>query len=106
MPIAGKDDNLSDNLGSHKEEELALKRPNKEENYIDLASKSLDTGSRAIDMLSGLTPQVGLSRSELSSSLREIKFGNQEFAAGAFISNIKYNYPGFQNDNLFSPFYD
>ncbi len=38
--------------------------------------------------------------------MREVRFSNQEFAAGTPVSNIKYNYPGFQNNNLFYPFHE
>ncbi len=57
-------------------------------------------------MLPGRTPQAGLLGSELSSSLREVRFSDQEFAAGTPVFNIKYNHLGFQNDNPFYPFHD
>ncbi len=57
-------------------------------------------------MLSGRTPQAGLLGSESSSFLREVRFSDQELAAGIPMFNIKYNYLGFQNDNPFYPFHD
>ncbi len=71
-----------------------------------MIGESSDTGSHARDGLSGRTPQTGLLGSESSSSLREVKFNDQEFAAGTLVSNIKYNHPRFQNDNLFHSFHD
>ena len=38
--------------------------------------------------------------------MREVWFSDQEFATGTSVSNIKYNHPGFQNNNLFYPFHD
>ncbi len=71
-----------------------------------MIGESSDTESRAKEGLSGRTPQAGLLGSESSSSLREVRFSDQEFAASTPVSNIKYNHPGFQNDNLFHPFHD
>ena len=71
-----------------------------------MVGKSLDTGSCTRDGLSGCTYQAGLLRSELSSFLREFRFCDQEFAAGTPISNIKYNYPRFPNNNPFIFFHD
>ena len=71
-----------------------------------MRGESSDTGSHTKDGLLRHTPQAGLLESELSSSLREIRFSNQEFATGTPISNIKYNHPGFQNNNLFYPFHN
>ena len=58
MPMAGKNNNLLNDFGSHKDEKPALEGADIEEDNIDLASKSLDTGSRAIDMLLKRTPQA------------------------------------------------
>ncbi len=71
-----------------------------------MVSESSDTRSRASDGLSRCTLQAGLFGSESSSSLREVRFNDQEFAADTSISNIKYNHPGFQNNNPFYPFHD
>ena len=67
-----------------------------------MASKSLDTESRARDMLSRHIPQAGLLESEFSLSLKEVRFKNQKFVASTLVSNIKYNHPGFSNDNPFN----
>ena len=72
-----------------------------EEDYRNLGDKSSDTRSRIRDGLLGCTPETGLHGSELSSFLREVRFSNQEFAAGTPVSNIQYNDLGFQNNNLF-----
>ena len=66
----------------------------------------LDTRNCIRNGLSKCTPQAGLLESKLLSFLREIRLGDQKFAAGTSISNIKYNYPGFQNDNSFYPLHD
>ncbi len=53
----------------------------------------MNTGSHVRDILLECIPQTGLLRSEWSSSLREVRFNDQEFAIGIPISNIKYNHP-------------
>ncbi len=93
-------------MGPHEDEESTLAEQNIEGDHRNLVSESSDTRNRARDGLSGHTPQVGLLGSESSSSLREVRFNDQEFAAGTPVSNIKYNYPGFQNNNLFHLFHD
>lgn len=57
-------------------------------------------------MLSIHTPQDRLFGIELSSSLRKVKFCEQEFAASILVSNIKYNHSRLQNNNLFYPFFN
>ncbi len=105
-PILGEYDNASGNLGPHEDEESTLTEQDIEGDHRNLVGESLDTGSRARDGLSRRTPQAGLLGSESSSSLREVRFSDQEFAAGTPVSNTKYNHPGFQNNNLFHPFHD
>ncbi len=68
--------------------------------------KSSDTRSCVKDSLSRCTPQDGLLASELSSSLKEVRFSKQEFSAGISVSDIKYHYSGSQNNNSFYPFND
>ena len=57
-------------------------------------------------MLPGRTPQDGHFGSELLTFLREVRFSEQEFLASTLVFNIKYNYLGSQNHNLFYPFND
>ena len=71
-----------------------------------MGGESSDTRSCAKDGLSRYSSQAELLRSELSSCLREVRFNKQEFSAGTPIPNIQYNYPKFQNNNLFYPFHD
>ncbi len=66
----------------------------------------METKSCTKDDLSGRTPQTGLLGSELSSSLKKIRFSDEEFAADTPVSNIKYYHLGFQNNNSFYLFYD
>ena len=47
-----------------------------------------------------------LLRSESSSSLKEVRFNKHEFPTGIPVSNIKYDHPGSQNDNVFYPFHN
>ena len=101
--IPGKDDDASENFGPHKDEESILKEQKIEGDHRDLVGESLDTGSRAKDGLSRHTPQTGLLASESSSSLREVRFSEQEFPAGKPVSNIKYHHLGSQNNNPFYP---
>lgn len=42
----------------------------------------------------------------MSSFLKEVRFTKQEFSTSTSISNLKYYYPGLQNNNLFYPFYN
>ena len=93
-------------MGLHKDEKLTLEEQDIEEDHRNLGGESLDTGSCARDSLSGRTLQTRRFGSELSSFLRKVRFSNQEFTAGIPVSNIKYNHPIFQNNNLFYPFYN
>ena len=54
-------------------------------------------------MLPRRIPQDELLRCELLSSLKEIRFSEQEFLVGTLVSNIKYDYPESHNNNLFYP---
>ena len=45
--------------------------------------------------------QDRLFESESLSSLKEVRLNEQEFSAGIFISDIKYDYSRSQNKNLF-----
>lgn len=67
--------------------------------------KSLDTESHARDM-SGQILQDRLLKSKLSSSLREIRFSDWEFATDTLISKIQFNPLRFQINNAFYLFYD
>ena len=105
-PIPGKDENALENTEPHDNEESILEEQDIERDHTNLGSKSLDTRSRARDGLSEHTPQARLFGSELSSFLREVRFSDQEFAAGTLVFNIKYNHFGFQNNNSFYCFHD
>ena len=85
---------------------MILKEQNIEKDYRNLGSKSFDTESRARDGLARDTPQAGLLGSKLSSSLRKVRFNDQEFVISTPISSIKYNHPGFQNNNPFYLFHN
>lgn len=74
MLMLKKDDNLLDNFEAYIDKKLALKGPNMEAADIDLVDESLNTKSHAKVLLSGCTPQNRLFESELSSSLKEIRF--------------------------------
>ncbi len=105
-PIPGKDDNTSGNFGLYEDEKSTLEEQDIKADYRNLVSESSDIGSHARDGLSRHTPQARLLGSESSSSLREVRFSDQEFAASTPIFNIKYNHPGFQNNNPFYLFHD
>ena len=85
---------------------MILEEQDIEKDYRNLEGKSSDTRSHARDGLLGHTSHAVLLGNELSLSLKEVRFSDQEFAAGTPISNIKYNYPGFQNNNHIYAFYD
>lgn len=99
--MAGEDHNLSDNFQSHNNEIPVLEQLEIEENDMNLVSKSLDTKNHIRNMLSNFTSQDGLLKSELLTSLKKIRFSDQEFAAGTSPSNIRYNHLGFQINNFF-----
>lgn len=89
MPMLEEDDNQSNNFEPHIDKKSALKGLNIEQNYINLVSESLDTGSRARNILLRCTPPDKLLGNELSSSLREVKTSDQEFAIGILVFYIK-----------------
>ncbi len=82
-------------MGTHEDEQSTLEEPDMEDDFRNLVGESSDTRSRARDGLSGRTPLARLFGSESSSSLKEVRFSDQEFSTGIPISNIKYNHPGF-----------
>ena len=106
MLMAAEKDNLSDNFWSHEDENPTFEKPDIEEDDINLAGQSSDTGNRIWDMLSRRTSQAGLLESHLTSFGKEVRFSNEEFAGGTIVFNIKYNYLEFQNNNPFYPFHD
>ena len=103
MPMPGEDNNLSDNFRPYKDERSIPKVQDIEKDHKNLIDKSSDTKSHA---RAEPTPQDELLGSESSSSLREVRFSEQEFPAGTPVSNINYNHPGLQNLNLFYPFHN
>ena len=106
MLIPRKDDNASENFGLYKDKESILEEQDIKKDHTNLVGKSLDIESRARDGLSRRTPLNGPFASELSSSLREVRFSKQEFPTNKPISDIKYHHSGSQNNNLFHPFND
>ena len=103
MPIPGEDDNSSDNFRLYEDEGCTPEAQNIERDHRNSVGKSSDTRSRARVRH---TPQDGLLGSELSLSLSEVRFIEQEFSAGTPVFNIKYDYPRSQNHNLFYPFHN
>ena len=103
MPMPRKNNNALDNFGPYKNEGPRPEAQDIEGDYRDLVGKSSDTRSR---VRAGRTPQNRLLGSESSSSLREVRFSEQEFLTGTPVSNIKYDPPVSQNDNLFYLFYN
>ena len=71
-----------------------------------MEDESLDIESHIRDDLLGRTRQAWLLRNKLLSFLREIRFNDGEFVTSILVSNIKYNYPRFQNKKFFYCFYD
>lgn len=106
MPVVKEGDNLLDHFGSHINKKLTIKGSDIKDNDINLISKSLDIENRAKDILLGYIFQNRLFESELLSFLKEVQFIDQEFVISILVSNIKYNYPKSQNDNLFYLFHD
>ena len=103
MPILREDNNRSDNFRSYENEKCTPKVQDIEKDHRDLVDKSSDTGSHVrVERI----PQDELLGNGSSSSLRDVRFGEQEFPAGTLVSNIKYDHLGLQNDNLFYLFYN
>ena len=103
MPMPREDDNTLDNFRLYEDKESTSEAQDIERDHKDLGGESSNTGSRAI---ARHTPQDGLLESESSSSLREVRFSEQEFPAGTLVSNIKYDHLESQNDNLFYLFHN
>ena len=103
VSMPGKNDNASDKFRLYEDEESIPEAQDREEDHRHLVGESSDTGSRA---RARRTPQDRLPGNELSSSLREVRFSEQEFSAGIPVSNIKYDHLGLQNDTLFYLFYN
>lgn len=98
---------VSDYFKHYEEEKYLLgnKRQEIKENQRDLINQNFDN-KIVRDIPPGLTSQDKLFVSELSLSLREVRFGGQEFSIGKLVSNIKYYHLRYQNNNLFHLFND
>lgn len=94
MPIPKEDDNALNSFGYHKEEEYTLKRQDIRNNQIDLIGKILDTRNYTKDILPKRISENELFKNKSSSSLRKIRFREQEFSLGTPVSNIKYPHLG------------
>lgn len=104
--MLGKDDNALDNFGFYEDEESTPKIQDIEGDYRDLVGNSSDTGSYIRDDLLGCIYQDRLLENESSLSLRKVRFSDQKFATGTFVSIIKYNHLKSHDDNLFYLFHD
>ena len=98
-----EDENTSDNFGFYEDKKSIPKAQDIERDHKNLVGKSSDI--RSCTRAKRIS-QDGLLESELSSSLREIRFSKREFFTGTLVSNIKYNYLRSQNDNLFYLFHN
>ena len=74
MPILREKDNASENFGPHEDEESRLEEQDIKEDHTNLVSKNFDTGSYIRDALSRCSLQNGFLASELSSSLKKVRF--------------------------------
>ncbi len=102
MPIPEEDNHTSENFGSHeddKSEEQDIER-----DYRNSVGENSDTRSCARDSLSRCTLQDRLLANELSVSLKEVKFSEQELPISKPVSDMKYPYLDSQNNNLFHSF--
>lgn len=106
IPMPREDNNALENFVPHKDKKSILEKQDIKKDYRDLIGKSSDTRSHARDDLSRCTPQNRFLANELLSSLRKIKFNEQEFSIGKFVSDIKYHYLDSQNNNSFYSFND
>lgn len=101
-----EDYNISDNFRFYLDEEFTLDEQDIERDYRDLIGQSSDTESYTSDGLLRCTLQNKLLVSKSSSSLRKIRFSEEEFHIDKLLSDIKYYYLGSSKDNLFYPFND
>lgn len=99
-----KNNNTLKNFGPYKDEKSIIKKQEIGRDYRDLIGKNLDTKSHAKDSLTEYTFQAEFLASELSLSLKEMRFCKQKFFANKFVLNIKYYHLGFQKNNLFHLF--
>lgn len=93
MSMAAQNNEKEKYLQSNKEQSI-------EENLKNLVGKNLvneNVKNRLFERIS----QDRLFASELTLSLKEIRFSEREFSASKPISNIKYHYLRSQNNNLF-----
>ena len=95
ISIPKDNENISKNVGLHEDEESTLEERDIEKDHRNLGGKNSDIKSCAKDGLSGRTFHAGLLGSESSSSLRKVRFSDQKFSTGTFVSNSKYNHLGF-----------
>lgn len=100
-----KDDNVLDSFIHHNKKKYSLGNDgqNVEEDQKNLIGKSLDNKSIK-NILFERISQDGLFANKSSFLLREIWFSKQEFFASTLVSDIKYNYPRSQNNNIFYVF--
>lgn len=70
-----------------------------------MVGKSSDKKS-VRDRVPERNPQDKLLANKLTSSLKEVRFSEQEFPTGKPVSNIKYHHQESQNNNLFYLFND
>lgn len=96
-----KDNDTLENFEFADDKKSVLKEVKIEKNHKDLVHKSCNTKSHVRNGLSRHTTQAELLASELSSFLTEIKFSKQEFFASKPLSDIKYYYLAFSNNNVF-----
>lgn len=88
MPIPKEANKVLQYFGPYENKKYILDKQDIKGDYKDLIGKSLNTGSRVRNSLSGRTPQEELLASELLSSLREVRFNEQEFSTCKPVSDI------------------
>lgn len=96
-----EDNNAIENFGSQEDEKSILEEQKIEKDHKNLIGKSLNTESHAKNGLLRRTFQNKLLASELSLFFGEVKFNKQQFSVSKHVSDIKYHYSGFQNNNSF-----
>ena len=103
MPMPEEDDNVSDNFGFYKDEKSTTEMQDIERDHRDLVGENSDTRSCA---RAGRTSQDRLFESRSPSSLREVRFSEQELPTGTPVSNIKYDHLESKDNNLFYLFHN
>lgn len=90
-----EDNIICENVKYYENKKSTLEKEDIKRNHRNYIGKSSDTRNYTQDGLLEHIPQDGLLISLFLSSLREVRFSEQELTASKPMSNIKYHYRNF-----------